>query len=89
MSELRNHPFFAKIHWKNLELKRIEPPLKPHMDSTAPNREVGLDPWASVDGDDSNFEILSHSQQEVNFYYLYIYYYFYLNIIFSLFILLF
>jgi serum/glucocorticoid-regulated kinase 2 len=60
-SELRNHEFFAKIHWKNLEAKKIEPPLKPHLD---PSPEVGLDPWASVDGDDSNFEILSHSQQE-------------------------
>eukprot|EP00026_Physarum_polycephalum_P005284 Phypoly_transcript_05316.p1 GENE.Phypoly_transcript_05316~~Phypoly_transcript_05316.p1 ORF type:complete len:495 (+),score=67.53 Phypoly_transcript_05316:333-1817(+) len=61
INDIRNHPFFAKIHWKQLEAKQIEPPLKPHLEH---NREVGLDPWASVDGDDSNFEILSNSQQE-------------------------
>jgi hypothetical protein len=84
ISEIRNHPFFAKIHWKQLEAKKLEPPLKPHLE---PNKEVGLDPWASVDGDDSNFEILSNSQQEVHsliwdystnflFYYFYIYIYY-------------
>lgn len=66
INELRNHPFFTKIHWKNLELKKVEPPLKPHLNNS-PNKEAGLDPWISSDGDDSNFEILSHSQQEVTF----------------------
>jgi len=61
INELRNHSFFSKIHWKQLEAKKIDPPLKPHLE---PSREIGLDPWASVDGDDSNFEILSNSQQE-------------------------
>jgi len=59
--ELRNHAFFSSINWKLLEAKKLEPPLRPHLQ---PNNEVGLDPWSSLDGDDTNFEFLTNSQQE-------------------------
>ncbi len=61
-NELKNHPFFAKVNWKKLEAKKIDPPLKPHLD---PIKEAGLDPWAAVDNEEAHFEMLSNSEQEV------------------------
>lgn len=62
-TELRNHPFFATINWKKLETKKIDPPLKPHLE---PKSDKSIDPWAIEDSDDS-FEFLSSSEQDVRY----------------------
>lgn len=31
IDEIKNHPFFKSLNWKNLELKKVNPPFTPNV----------------------------------------------------------